>query len=172
VRYLKRGTLETALGAFQDRTARPNIIAHSFNVYLGLQTEKITNPLDQFVSRTPVTCQYAASSLLVSLTALAFDLRLDTFVPFGNHDLPIWTLSAFAFSLVDVNLASPHFHSRLDCLSIKDNLNTLFPSSLTTTHIHHQVYTRYPLSPWYPIKSLCANTTSAWTHSTSTSSSW
>ncbi|KAL2033419.1 hypothetical protein VTO58DRAFT_104133 [Aureobasidium pullulans] len=63
------------------------------------------------------------SSLQVSLTAPAFDLRLDTFVPFDNHELPIWTLSAFAFSLVDVNLASPHFHSRLDCLMDALNLN-------------------------------------------------
>ena len=29
VRYLKRGTLETALRSFEDRTARANIIAHS-----------------------------------------------------------------------------------------------------------------------------------------------
>lgn len=57
VRYLKRGTLETTLGAFQDRTARANIIAHSSSVCRGLQTERVTTSLDHSVSRTPVTCQ-------------------------------------------------------------------------------------------------------------------
>ncbi|THY26841.1 hypothetical protein D6D01_04308 [Aureobasidium pullulans] len=88
--------------------------------------------------------EYRRAFFQFSLTAPAFDLRLDTFVPFGNHDLPIWTLSAFTFSLVEVNLALPHFHthlhSHLDCLSTKHDVDILLSSSLTITHFDHKVY--------------------------------